>query len=44
MTIKLQKIILSRKRFDSGYGKMPSLILPDGTFLKYQCQVQREQM
>ena len=27
------KIILSRKGFDSGYGKKPSPILPDGTML-----------
>ena len=27
------KIILSRKGFDSGYGGMPSPILPDGTML-----------
>ena len=27
------KIILSRKGFDSGYGQMPSPILPDGTLL-----------
>ena len=27
------KIILSRKGFDSGYGKQPSPILPDGTLL-----------
>ncbi len=27
------KIILSRKGFDSGYGKCPSPILPDGTLL-----------
>lgn len=27
------KIILSRKGFDSGYGAMPSPILPDGTLL-----------
>lgn len=29
----LQKISLSRKGFDSGYGKIPSPILPDGTLL-----------
>ncbi len=27
------KLILSRKGFDSGYGGMPSSILPDGTLL-----------
>jgi len=27
------KIILSRKGFDSGYGKVPSPIMPDGTLL-----------
>lgn len=27
------KIILSRKGFDSGYGKIPSPIMPDGTLL-----------
>ena len=27
------KVILSRKGFDSQYGKMPSPILPDGTLL-----------
>lgn len=27
------KVILSRKGFDSGYGGMPSPILPDGTML-----------
>ena len=29
----LQKISLSRKGFDSGYGKIPSPILADGTLL-----------
>lgn len=29
------KIILSRKGFDSGYGGMPSPILPDGTMLSF---------
>ncbi|MBP5526137.1 MAG: hypothetical protein J6Y11_11125 [Paludibacteraceae bacterium] len=29
----LQKISLSRKGFDSGYGRIPSPILPDGTLL-----------
>ena len=27
------KVIISRKGFDSGYGGMPSPILPDGTML-----------
>jgi hypothetical protein len=27
------KVILSRKGFDSGYGGIPSPVLPDGTML-----------
>ena len=27
------KVIISRKGFDSGYGGMPSPILPDGTMI-----------
>lgn len=27
------KVIFSRKGFDSGYGGMPSPVLPDGTML-----------
>ena len=30
------KIILSRKGFDSGYGGMPSPILPNGIMLSIQ--------
>ncbi|MEE1178042.1 MAG: hypothetical protein U0K71_13650 [Paludibacteraceae bacterium] len=29
------KVSLSRKGFDSGYGRIPSPILPDGTLLSF---------
>lgn len=40
---RLGKLIISRKGFDSGYGRMPSPILPDGRLLPLPIPAQHDQ-